>query len=77
MGRWGRTHGQCLLGSHPLEDTVRSLMEHLRGDMELVSKGGKEEGDLFSMCRVDRTRYQRLELPPERSRMDSRNFRAL
>lgn len=65
MGRWGRTCGQCLLGSHPLKDTAHSLVEHLHRDMELVFRGGKEEGDLFTMCRVDRTRHRRLELPPD------------
>lgn len=77
MGRWGQTHGQCLAGSHLLKDTVHSLVEHLQGDMELFSKGAKEEEVLFSMCRVDRTRHHRLELPPETSWMGSRNFRAL
>jgi len=76
MGTRGRSRGQCLLGSHPLEDTVCSLVEHLQGDVELISKSGKEE-DLFFTCRVDRTRQHRLELPPERCQMDSRNFRAL
>lgn len=62
MGRWGRTRGQCLLGSHPLKDTAHSLVEHLHRYMELVFKGGKEKGDLFAMRR---TRHHRLELPPD------------
>lgn len=43
MGRWGQTHGQRLWGSHLLKDTVHSLVEHLQGDMELVSKGARRK----------------------------------